>query len=209
MTATTDTLVLPAPFDTAEVGAYTQYGRRCVAFTLKQPGTLFRNQYAIAWITVVEDRPWSGEPLRIQTDRRPGSMDAMRQPFTEAGRKALEGLLLPHIARYGFGRWWTELHADAGIDARNDAEKRLADLKAVSRFLTDLVELGDMYANGVLDIAPYPPRSVDCPQPRADRIGYDGRWERVTVAAELSFGGELVGWLTDDAKLVPVGPYRD
>lgn len=204
MTTLLDQLVLPAPYDTGELGAWTEYGKRKVSITLKEPGSLHRNLFSMCWIDVTEQKPWRGEPLWVSGQRRPPDSDLARQSFTDAARKAIAAELLPVVQRYGFHRWWCELHREKGDRAAQEGRSRAEESAKAQRWHTAHAELGELYADGVVDPVALPPTPVGERARRLAYIEYDGRWGYAEAVARLMLGEEQVGWMTSDGKLLPM-----
>jgi hypothetical protein len=197
-------LTLPAPFDTAAPYAALEYGHRCVSLTLHQPGTIARNQYAIAWITVRELQPWRGEPLQVLTERR-RTMDAQRESFTTAGRQAVAAMLLPAIARYGFDRWWTDNHRRKIEDHDRCADQAGAARRAAA-WWDQRAMITRGYAERYLDTRPIPAYELAGRRELTQRIvAADGRLIREPVIARIVMAsdGEPVGWMTKAGDLIP------
>lgn len=196
------TLTLPEPFASANAGAHTEYGKRKISWTLAEPGEIARNGYQIAWVEITEREPWKGEPLWVSATRRPpGTEGWSRVRFTDKGREAISGILLPLVARYGFTRLWLDLHRTkhtAGDHAQAIAEaQRVVDWHVACR------ELTDMHAAGVLDFKPADPKLLAqrYTVPVAAAYGSGRDWEPVMAQAFLD--GESVGWITSRGQLVP------
>lgn len=95
-------LVLPAPFDTVEAHAYVEHSCRKLSWHVREPGTIHRNRYSDAEITVLERGTWSGAATWLSAHRRLD--DGMWQPFSNHARRQLEAEMLPIIASCGFHR---------------------------------------------------------------------------------------------------------
>jgi hypothetical protein len=194
-------LVLPSPFDMAEVGAHTEYGHREVTWHLREPGELHRNRYDMAWVEVHEQEPWRGEPLWLRASRRTAPGGWSRVPFTDAARASLHKLLVPLVARYGFSRLWMEhrnTRAAGELEHYRSAED---DALTEARWWNARRELAEMQSDGFVDAIPV--RDEFGHRPTECRIYGDRsrHWER--VAARAVVNGEQVGWFTVKGELVP------
>jgi hypothetical protein len=188
-------LTLPAPFDQADLGAWTSYGRRQIALTLTTPGTLHRNAYVYAWIEVHEQVPWRGEPLYLTAQRRTDEAHS-RESFTAAARDAMHATLVPVIARYGFDRLWLAVHRTR----TSGADARALEARRVAAWWDRAGELERCHADGVLD---FRPRDGD-DRIRCCSAGRLGDPEYEVMAAEALLHGERVGWMTRSGRLVPL-----
>lgn len=206
MPVTLTSLVLPAPFDqVTDFGAWITYGKRKVAFSvIDQPGVFARNQYQSMWVDIEEREPWRGEPLWVSPSRRPPGTSFAREPFTEPARKAMSDLLLPVVARYGFDRWWTELHQGSKRMAAN--EQALEDAVAIVDWWRRRNELAEMWSMGLLSARPIV-RDTYRRGPMVTQLRTYGRGtdsNLVAPVAELWADGGQVGWLTEDSEVVPL-----
>lgn len=193
------TLELPDPYNTADVGAWVEYGKRKVCLTLNTPGTLHRCRYEMAWLDVTEMYPWKGEPLYVSGQRRPPGGEWSRQSFTDAARKSMSAEILPVVSRYGFERWWLEVHrATKGQQIQSESESQIVEVEKIVTYHRRRVELGGLWSSGLLDLVPVEGVRVEMLD-----SGYDMRWARVDVAAKLLFGDDHLGWMTRDGKVVP------
>lgn len=192
---------LPAPFDTLHWAASIEHGRRMV-YT-RQPlagGELARNQFVTAWFEITEWNPWKGEPLHLTATRRTGESYA-RQGFTDTGRERLARIVLPAVTRYGFDRWWNELHRNLRVSIA-DCDREAGRIANVAEWWRLRADLASMHAAGDIEL-----RGVEhdwrYPHPTTLLADTYGRCERVDIAAEAWCRGERVGWLTSRGELVP------
>jgi hypothetical protein len=194
-------LTLPAPLDEAtDAGAWTEYGKRTICWTLGGPGTFRRNAWVFAWVQVTEQEPWRGEPLWLSAERRIVDASHLRQPFTTAARAALSDAVLPVVARYGFGRLWLELHRTRTTDAAKAAERA----RIIAAWHDARETLHQMHVDGLVDFHPIERDHYGRP-PAVRVVGWDGRLTAEPAAARATVHGEHVGWMTDRAVLVPLG----
>lgn len=203
MTTLTNTLALPDEMAHADMYAGAEYGRRVVAWTLRDPGSWYRCTYSIAWLTVTEREAWRGEPLSLTTQRRIGD-NTERVPFTDKARQAIAADLLPRIARYGFDRLWLEGHRAREGDGSGSLA-RSAEARREAAWWEMQAVLAQMHADGLLTFRPLP---------QAD--GY-GREQRVRVVPAYRGGsgtepvtarvvgpdGDEIGWVTTGYSLAP------
>lgn len=201
------TLTLPAPFDTVTPGPYFDYGKRTVCWSLRTPGVLHRNQFSMAWFDITERVPFKGEPLWLSATRRPPDANHARVSFTDSARAALARQLLPVVARYGFDRWWTELHqAKTAAMADGNNLGRTHAVKVVEWYDVQ-AELVAMHADGMLEMRPLTVEqatrahgngyTVDIPQSRGTTTCSQ------RAGGSLWLNGEQVGWLGTDGTLLP------
>lgn len=191
------TLELPDPYNLAEVGAWVEYGRRKVCLTLKDPGTIHRCRYEMAWIDIQETQPWKGEPLWVTGHRRPPGAEWSRTVFTPAATKAMGAEILPIVARFGFSSWWLEIHrATKGETAKTESDAQRVEAERLVQYHARRAELGELYGSGLVDVVPV--EGV-----RVEELDYDMRWKRSDAAARLVFGDDDIGWITREGKLVP------
>lgn len=190
-------LVLPAPLDGAEPGAWVEYGKRTLSWGPLPEGSFARNTWAMAWVDVSEREPWRGEPLWLYASRRRDESWS-REPFTDTARRKLHDLVVPQIARYGFHRLWVERRR-----ARTSAEADLVNARAagrVARWWQDKAALADLD----LDLRP-PRRDPDRRHPTVlvARAYAPSVTERVDVIGEAWYEGEQIGWVTGSGEVVP------
>lgn len=214
---------VPAPFcdatpggapakDQVSVGATTRYGKRLVSWTVAQPGSLFGCRFEWACFEVVEREPWRGEPLYLYgAERRTAHGGSMRSSFTERARALASEALVRPLARYGFDRYWTELHQaraarDDGVTEkgyRDDAER-------IARWWAAKVTLQEMHADGLLTFRPVPrPEVGKRPENRVAKAPGpgEGSWYGSTTATVMASAWALdgqVGWMTDRGELIPL-----
>jgi hypothetical protein len=147
----------------------------------------------------VEQVAWKGEPLRVTATRRVGS--DWRRPFTAAGRKAVEALLLPPVAKYGFDRLWLETFARK--DTERAAALHVAQKRKEAEWWSMVGDLAAMLREGVLEFRPW----KDAEGRRAMTVpvltSHTSHLSWKEVAAEAVLDGERVGWMTRDGDLVP------
>lgn len=189
-------------------GAYIRHGRRSVSWRFHHHDghELYRNAAAWAWFTVAELRPFTGEPLSVQSERRMLDHGPL-EPFTDAAQRRIDEAVLPAVARYGFDRWWRDLHAGT-VDARSYATAR-DDAHRAAAWHDDLIELRATYATGLVDIRPLPAGMATTTAERDARRRsiIEHGTTRVTVTevmAELRLDGDLIGWLTTAGDPIPL-----
>lgn len=201
------TLTLPVPFAECRPGPYFEYGKRTVCWSLKAPGVLHRNQFSMAWFDITERQPFKGEPLWLTATRRPPDANHARVPFTDPARDALSRTLLPVVARYGFDRWWTELHQAKTTAMADSNERGRAHALQVVAWYDVQAELVAMHAEGLLELRPLTTEqasrghgngyTVDIPQSRGTTTCSQ------RAGGSLWLNGEQVGWLGTDGTLLP------
>lgn len=193
------TLELPDPYNTAELGAWVEYGKRKVCLTLKDPGSLYRCRYIMAWLDVTEREPWRGEPLSVWGSRRPTDDKSWsRVGFTDTARKSIETEILPLVSRYGFERWWLEVHrATKGEQMQTESTSAIVEAEKILTYHRRRAELGELWSADLVEIVPVTTRAT------VEELGYDMRWSRVDVAARLMFGNDHLGWMSREGKLLP------
>jgi hypothetical protein len=196
-------LDLPEPFASAEVGAEVEYSHRKVGWTLYGPGDIHRNRYEIAWVEIREDRPWRGEPLYLSATRRPPGTSYSRVSFTDKARDQLHAELVPVVARYGFTRLWSELHAAKATAVRD--RSAAAEARRIARWWDTKGDLAEMERDGVLEFRPLRVEPYDrTPRQRMPAQNPSGMtWEEVT--AEALHDGHRVGWVTRTGVVIPDG----
>lgn len=211
MTATTVLgFVAPAPLDAAtSVGAWTESGRRKVSWSIIAPGVFARNSFAMAWIEVVEQVPFRGEPLSVWAQRRIDE-DSPRESFTDAARARLVEAIVPGVVRYGFDRLWTEIHRSHYEPGSNG--RAVARAEAVLAWHRNQATLVEMHADGLVTFdrvgfhegTAWTTTQRDSPGPQRS-VDHDGRVVWQTVIARAVVNGEHVGWLDDHTRLIPLG----
>lgn len=144
--------------------------------------------------------------LWISAERRPAN-DGPRDSFTDAARDRIHTQVVPAVARYGFDRWWNEVHR-ATIAARSVANEA-DDAARAARWTAARIEVRDLYAAGDLEVHPLPSALVTTTHEREARrkAVLEHGTTRATmkpVMAELRFAGETFGWLTDDGDPIPL-----
>lgn len=192
---------LPAPFDAAEVRADVKNGQRKITLTLPPDGVLHRCRYQRAWIELVEREPWSGDPTLMATRhlRHTG-----HDWFTDAATRRIVEDLMPPVFRYGWARWWDELHRrrTPHLDPKEMADHA----SRIRRWWLLLDNLQRAYAAGHITLDPI--RDVrDAPRQR--QLDVWGNATREPVIAAAIQRGEPVGWLTERGDLVPPGHVLD
>ena len=204
------TLVLPDWLEGKAASAGTDYGKRYVAWTLHRPEqmVLFRCTFSWAWITVTERQPWRGEPLWLSAQRRIED-PAGREPFTDRAREAMAREVLPVLARYGFDRYWLELHrakggADRSLDLADEAEAEASWWRARADLLR-------MHSAGMVDWSPCPEPPLGERQFSVPSYNSHGAARRghEYPAAQGTVNGEVVGWMTKTADLIPNIPTKE
>lgn len=195
---------LPAPYADARWTSGLTYNRRHLTATITGPGELHRNTYEMAWFEIIEAEPWRGESRHISCLRRRGTTYA-REGFTPAAQKAIQATLLPIVHRYGFDRWWNELHRTRGDIAV--CEQRASYAQRVAEWWRLRGDLVAMHAAGDLELRGHPEGHYG-PATVLSTDQY-GRVERTEVVASAWCHGEQVGWLTRNAELVPLDALLD
>lgn len=197
MTMTTTLLeerlaALPAPFDTAAVGAWVQHQRRELVWTLKEPGELFRNRYWMAWVTVRE----TAGSLHCYGERRPTEHGG-REPFTGKGREQIGARLLPHLL--DFDTVWHALRARRADPTH--AQQRAEEARSLGQWWDLKADLDEMHHDGMLYFLPVSdPRSIRVRRPDSGR----GHFADVLASAWYSDTNLQVGWMTVDGDVLPV-----
>lgn len=206
-------LVLPGPLaDVAEsdVGAWMDYGRRQVSWTLRVPGKWHLNAWTFAWVDVKEERPFAGEPLSLWASRRLEDSSS-RVSFTDKGRAAIKAEVLPVIARYGFERLWMEL--TAAKFKRADHDKAISEAEARVEWYKMKRDLGEWMAAGDLQFIGHDTDPVTGGhrehRVRVAREYHHGGYETDATLARAMHDGEHVGWLTSGGDVVPLGDVLD
>lgn len=187
------TLPEPIGLPSTERGAWICYGKRKVSWRVVEPGVLHRNAYEMAWFEVVEREPWRGEPLWLSGTRKVG--ESWREPFTTKSIEKFSKELLPAIAKYGFGRLWTETHREKP----DRTEPEIQELEEAVRFHREKAELEEMHRAGLLEFLPLP-QDKRLPSVGVPHLGRTS-WDR--VVGRVMLDGELVGWVTEDSHIVP------
>ena len=211
MTATTVLgFAAPAPLDAAtSVGAWTEYGRRKVSWSIIAPGVFARNNFAMAWIEVVEDVPFRGEPLSVRAQRRIDE-HSPRESFADTARTRLVEAIVPAVARYGFDRLWTEVHR--GRHRPSGSGRAVARAEAVLAWHRNQVTLVEMHADGLVTFdrvgfhegTAWTTTQRDSPGLQR-AVDHDGRVGWQAVIARAVANGEHVGWLDGHTRLIPLG----
>jgi hypothetical protein len=201
-------LVLPGPLadvDEKDTGAWLEYGRRQVTWTLRGPGKWHLNSWSYAWIDVHEERPFAGEPLSLWATRRIDD-SASRVSFTDKGRAAIKAEVLPVIARYGFDRLWMELTAAKA--AASDFDRPIREAEARVEWWKMKRDLGEWMAAGELQFIGHDTDPVTGGhgehRVRIARDYHHGGFETDATLARAMHGGEHVGWLLRGGEVVPL-----
>lgn len=194
---------LPTLLEHAELGAWIEYGKRQLTWTVKEQGEWFRNKFEMAWIDVNEQAPFRGEPLSLIAQRRTVG-DLGRVGFTANARAQLAKLVLPAVARAGFDRLWNEQRARQVQPARsyNAAEEAAA----LVRWWRAREDLERMQADGMVEFRPIEhDHNHRRPTTLMPSPGTIQHLIRQDVIAEAWTRGEHVGWMTSGGDLVPDG----
>lgn len=197
----------PSPFERVDelgdVGAWIEHGRRQLTLTLREPGTLFRNQFEYAWIDITEQEPMRGEPLRVWGTRRIDD-GAHRSSFTGPAQDRLQSLLLPPVARAGFDRLWHSYRARR--EQPETCEKQAEEMRKVVRWWEDRTQLAEWYGAGELSFRRATPEGQYSYR-STFVVSAGSQWhvQQTEVMAEIWRDGEQVGWMTKGGELVPDG----
>lgn len=197
-------LELPEPFTGIEPGAWTGYGKRKLTFQLTEPGRFARNDYDTLYVEVIEQRPFTGEPLYVTAQRTQARNGHHRQALTDAAHKALGAALLPPIARYGFSRAWLDAYARRMAKEASGAAWEQRRLAAERRWWADYATLTQMMADGIVELVPIEVAPHER-RPTVTKLPTYGHRppSYESIYAEARVDGELVGYMTSEGSLVP------
>lgn len=178
-----------------------EHSRRVISWSTMKPGEILRNSFQAAWVEVWEMEQWKGEPLWLGASRRTSNSSYVRSGFTDRARKTLHEVIVPAVARHGFGRLWEQ-----GFDpVKGYSDRQLDEAEKYLLWCQQRRELEELFREGMIELRPVSRQANGRTHQQVSVYhGIRTNGSLQSVSAEARLDGEQIGWLTDRGVLVPL-----